>query len=173
MLALTLRTSSSVTAKISSRRPEWEGLRFGYRSSPESAFSADFSADYSVKQTIGSSSPHLSDRLFGHPDLVDLNDLSRRSSSDLMSLNFFLRSSSAFRLAGLRTGSHLVIDSRTPLASGGSVLLINIGCCLLISRARNRRHSRLVAGEACRTRRTIEEDIGFSSPGARPMVGPN
>src|ERR1700730_13834925 len=64
-----------------------------------------------------------------------------------MSLNFLLRSSSAFRLARLRTGSHLVIDSRTPFASGGSVLLINIGCCLLISRPCYRRHSRFVAGE--------------------------
>ena len=78
-----------------------------------------------------------------------------------MSLNFFLRSSSAFRLARLRTGSHLVIDSRTPFASGGSVLLINIGCCLLISRPCYRRHSRFVAGELVAQRRPIE-DIGFS-----------
>ena len=37
----------------------------------------------------------------------DLNVLSRRSSSDLASINSFLRSSSAFSPVGLRTGSQL------------------------------------------------------------------
>src|ERR1700731_2981289 len=83
-----------------------------------------------------------------------------------MSVNFLLRSSSAFRLARLRTGSHLVIDSRTPFASGGSVFLINIGCCLLISRPCYRRHSRLVAGELVAQRQPTEEDIGFSPDSA-------
>jgi hypothetical protein len=52
----------------------------------------------------------------------DLNAMSRRSSSDLVSLSSFLRSSSAFRLAGLKIGSHLLpFGSHTPFASGGSV----------------------------------------------------
>ena len=46
----------------------------------------------------------------------DLNAMSRRSSSDLVSLSSFLRSSSAFRLAGLRTGSHLFSGRATSRA---------------------------------------------------------
>jgi hypothetical protein len=64
----------------------------------------------------------------------DLNAMSRRSSSDLVSPSSFLRSSSAFRLAGLRIGSQrLPFRSRTPFASGGSVLLVIVGCRLFIS----------------------------------------
>ena len=46
----------------------------------------------------------------------DLNAMSRRSSSDLVSLSSFLRSSSAFRLAGLRIGSHLFPLGRARLS---------------------------------------------------------
>src|ERR1700730_12993186 len=64
----------------------------------------------------------------------DLNAMSRRSSSDLVSPSSFLRSSSAFRLAGLKIGSHFFpFRSRTPFASGGSVLLVIVGCRLFIS----------------------------------------
>jgi hypothetical protein len=65
----------------------------------------------------------------------DLNALSRRSSSDLISLSSFLRSSSAVRLTGSRTGSQLLLRSRSPFANEGSLLLISTQCCLLISRA--------------------------------------
>jgi hypothetical protein len=65
----------------------------------------------------------------------DLNALRRRSSSDLISLSSFLRSSSAFRLTRSRTGSQLLLRSRSPFASEGSLLLISTWCCLLISRA--------------------------------------
>ena len=74
----------------------------------------------------------------------DLNAMSRRSSSDLVSPSSFLRSSSAFRLAGLRIGSQrLPFRSRTPFASGGSVLLVIVGCRLFISLPPCRKHSRL------------------------------
>jgi hypothetical protein len=70
--------------------------------------------------------------------------MSRRSSSDLVSLSSFLCSSSAFRLAGLRIGSQrLPFRSRTPFASGGSVLLVIVGCRLFISLHPCPKHSRL------------------------------
>ena len=74
----------------------------------------------------------------------DLNAMSRRSSSDLVSLSSFLRSSSAFRLTGLRTGAHLFFRSRNlSCAIGGSVQSIFSSFRLLISLPPCRKHSRL------------------------------
>jgi hypothetical protein len=50
----------------------------------------------------------------------DLNATSQRSSADLLSLSSFLRSSSAFSLSGLRTGSQ-VPRSRPRFSIGGLV----------------------------------------------------
>ena len=97
----------------------------------------------------------------------DLNAISRRSSSDLVSPSPFLRSSSAFRLAGLKIGSHFFpFRSRTPFASGGSVLLIISGCRLFISLPPCRKHSRLRRRGASRSEAAREEDIGFSADSA-------
>ena len=93
----------------------------------------------------------------------DLNAMSRRSSSDLVSLSSFLRSSSAFRLAELRTGSHLFFTSRNlSCAMDGSVRLIFSSFRLLISLPPCRKHSRLRCREASRTEAVREEDLGFS-----------
>ena len=82
----------------------------------------------------------------------DLNAMSRRSSCDLVSPSSFLRSSSAFRLAGLKIGSHFFpFRSRTPFASGGSVLLVIVGCRLFISLHPCPKHSRLRRRGASRT----------------------